>query len=89
MPNIKTALKRVKINLKKANRNKAIKSLVKTSIRKFEETLKADSVEEAKKALLRAHKNIDKAVAKGVLHRNNASRKISRLYRMFNKKEAV
>jgi len=89
VPNTKTALKRMKINLKKANRNKVIKSMVKTSIRRFEEALNSESIEEAKKALIRAHKNIDKAAAKGVLHKNTASRKKSRLYKMFNKNEAV
>ncbi len=88
MPNTKSAMKRVKTNLKRAERNKSVKSVLKTSIRRFEEALHSDNIEAAKSALVKAYKSIDKAVVQGVLHKNNASRKKSRLARMLNRKNA-
>lgn len=89
MPNNKSAIKRVKTNLKRAERNKSVKSVLKTSIRRFQEALDSDNIEAAKTALVRVIKVIDKAVVHGVIHKNNASRKKSRLARMLNRKIAV
>ncbi len=89
MPNTKTALKRMKTNLKREERNKTVKSRVKSSVKGFENALKAENKEEAQKFLTRAYRNIDKAVSKGVLHKNNASRKKSRLSKMFKNKLAI
>jgi len=89
MPNTKTALKRMKTNLKREERNKTVKSRVKSSVKGFENALKAENKEEAQKFLTRAYRSIDKAVSKGVLHKNNASRKKSRLSKMFKNKLAI
>ncbi|MCL6634642.1 MAG: 30S ribosomal protein S20 [Peptococcaceae bacterium] len=85
MPNIKSAAKRVEIIRKRTLRNARIKSALKTTIRKFEEAMKAANKEEAGVKLRNALRAIDKAVTKGVLHKNTASRKKSRLARRFNK----
>lgn len=85
MPNIKSAIKRVEIAQKRTIRNASIKSAVKTAIRKFEVSLKAESREVAETTLRKALVALDKAVTKGVLHKNAAARKKSRLTKRFNK----
>jgi small subunit ribosomal protein S20 len=84
MANNKSAIKRVKITAKKTARNNIIRSKVRNSIRKFKVavTAKGDNTE----AILKnAISQIDKAVSKGILHRNNADRKKSRLTKRLNK----
>ena len=84
MANIKSAKKRVLVAQTKADRNKSIKSSVKTSIKKVEAAVAAKDVETAKAALLEATSVIDKAESKGIYHKNNASRKVSRLSKAVN-----
>jgi len=84
LPNIKSAAKRVEIARKRNQRNSALKSTVKTAIKKFEATLGDGNQEATKTALVKAIKTIDSAVTKGLLHKNNAARKKSRLQRRFN-----
>lgn len=84
MANIKSAKKRVLVAQTKAARNKSIKSAVKTSIKKVEAAVAAKDAEAAKAALLNATSVIDKAESKGVYHKNNASRKVSRLSKAVN-----
>lgn len=79
MANIKSAKKRVLVSKKNYDRNKAIKSEVKTAIKKVEAAVTAGDKEAASAALLAATSTIDKAATKGVYHKNNASRKVSRL----------
>ncbi len=88
MPNTKTAIKRTKTNLKRTERNKAVRTLIKSSIRRYQNVLASDNIEEAKKSLAIVFKNIDKAVAKRIVHKNNAARKKSQLSRMLNDKLA-
>ena len=85
MPNIKSAAKRVEITRMRTLRNVRIKSALKTTIRKFEEAMKATNRDEAGLKLRNAVVAIDKAVTKGILHKNAASRKKSRLTKRFNK----
>ena len=85
MANIKSAKKRILVNRTKADRNKAIRSGVKTAIKKVYAAIEANDVEAAKAALVEATSTIDKAETKGVYHKNNASRKISRLNKAVNK----
>lgn len=85
MANIKSAKKRILVNRTKADRNKAIRSSVKTSIKKVYAAIEANDVEAAKVALVNATSTIDKAETKGVYHKNNAARKISRLSKAVNK----
>ena len=84
MANIKSAKKRVVVNEKKHERNKSIKSEVKTSIRRVEDAVSSNNKEEAGKALTNAISVITKASNKGILHKNNAARKISRLTKLVN-----
>ena len=84
MANIKSAKKRVVTSRVRQERNKSIKSSVKTASKKVEAAVKAGDKEAAQKELLNATSVIDKAAKKGVLHKNNASRKVSRLSRMVN-----
>ena len=84
MANIKSAKKRILVNQTKAERNKAIKSSVKTAVKKFRVAIEAQDKEAAKAALLNATTVIDKAASKGVYHKNTASRKVSRLAKAVN-----
>lgn len=84
MANIKSAKKRILVNKTKAMRNKSIKSGVKTAIKKVEAAVAAKDKAAASEALLSATATIDKAATKGVYHKNNASRKVSRLTKLVN-----
>lgn len=85
MANIKSAKKRILVNEAKAERNKAIRSKVKTSIKKVDAAIEANDKEAAAAALTAATAEINKAATKGVYHKNNSSRKISRLTKAVNK----
>ncbi len=69
-------------------RNKAIKTRVKTEIKKFLATLQEGSIEEAEQAFRRAQSMLQRAVSKGTLHHRMAARKISRLAAKLNAKKA-
>ena len=84
MANIKSAKKRILVNETKAARNKAIRSKVKTAIKKVDAADAAGDTAAAQAALLAATTEIDKAATKGVYHKNNASRKVSRLSKAVN-----
>ena len=79
MANIKSAKKRILVYETKAARNKAIKSKVKTAVKKVEAAVAAKDAETAKTALRAAIVEISKAGTKGVYHKKTVSRKISRL----------
>ena len=79
MANIKSAKKRIKVTLVRTERNKAIRSKVKTAIKKVESAVEANDKQLAKDNLKNAIVEITKAASKGVYHKNNASRKIARL----------
>ncbi|HJB90344.1 MAG TPA: 30S ribosomal protein S20 [Candidatus Eisenbergiella merdigallinarum] len=87
MANIKSAKKRILVNRTKAERNKAIRSSVKTAIKKVRVAIEAKDKDAAQAALLAATATIDKAATKGVYHKNNASRKVSRLAKAVNTME--
>ena len=84
MPNIKSAIKRVSVIEKKTLRNNMIKSEYKTAIRRFEEALASNNVEEATKLFSFATKKIDQACSKGVIVKNTAARKKSNLAKKLN-----
>ena len=84
MANIKSAKKRILVNRTKAARNKAINSAVKTSIKKVEAAVAKKDKEAASAALVNAVSTISKATSKGVYHKNNCARKISRLTKAVN-----
>ncbi len=85
MANIKSAKKRILVNQTKAARNKAIKSGVKTAIKKVYAAIDAKDQAAAKEALINATSVIDKACAKGVYHKNTVARKVSRMSVAVNK----
>ena len=84
MANIKSAKKRILVNQTKAARNKAIRSAVKTSIKKVDAAVAANDKAAATAALTDAISTISKAASKGVYHKNNAARKVSRLSKAVN-----
>jgi small subunit ribosomal protein S20 len=79
MPKTLAAKKRLKQSEKRQTRNRAIRSATKTQVKKVTSALATGDVEKVKKEFLLAQRRLDKAVSKGVLHRNTASRKKSRL----------
>lgn len=85
MANIKSAKKRIRVSEKRAARNKAIRSKVKTSIKKVNAAIDVNDKEAAKAALSNATSALSKATTKGVYHQNTCSRKISRLNQAVNK----
>ena len=84
MANIKSAKKRILVNETKAARNKAIRSKVKTAVKKVEAAIELKDAEAAKTALRAAIVEISKAGTKGVYHKKTVSRKISRLTKAVN-----
>lgn len=84
MPNIKSSERSVKTDAERRAKNFAAKSTVKSAFRKVAEAVHTGKADEAKAFLTNASSTIDKAVAKGVIHKNAAARKKSRLARKVN-----
>jgi small subunit ribosomal protein S20 len=82
--NIKSQIKRNKQNEKAHQRNKAVKSALKTHVRKFREASEAGRVEEATAALRLATRQLDKAVSKGIIHKNQAANRKSAIAKKLN-----
>jgi len=82
LPNTKSAEKRVRQIRKRTIRNKIVKAKVKKAIKNFNKAL--ENQENVEEALRLAVKTIDKAASKGVIHKNNAARKKSKLYKKYN-----
>jgi small subunit ribosomal protein S20 len=85
LANIKSALKRAKTTRIRTARNAVDKSMMKTAIRHFETALEEGSLELAKEKLNNVVKVVDKLASKGIIHKNTAARKKSRLTRKLNK----
>ena len=85
MPNIKSAKKRVLVSKVNNERNKADKSVLKSTLKKFDAAVAAGNQEQADSAYKAAVKTIDKAVSKGIIHKNNAARKKSGITLKLNK----
>ena len=84
LANIKSAKKRILVTETRAARNKAIRSEVKTSIKKVDAAVAANDKEAAKAALTVAISTIESASSKGIYHKNNSARKVSRLTKLVN-----
>lgn len=84
LANIKSAKKRILVTEIRTARNKSIRSEVKTSIKKVEAAVAANDKEAAKAALTVAISTIESAASKGVYHKNNSARKVSRLTKLVN-----
>ena len=85
MPNIKSAKKRVLVTEAKTRRNKAAKSELKTAVKKFQNAVENEDGALAKETYTAAVKKMDKAVAKGLVHKNKAARKKSQFTKALNK----
>lgn len=85
MANIKSQIKRNKTNEKARLRNKAVKSELKTYVRKVREAIAAGDKEGAEKEFLVAARKLDKAHSKGVIHKNQAANRKSKLAKQINK----
>ena len=81
MANIKSQIKRNRQSEAAHERNKAVKSALKTAVRKFREAVEAGNADEAKAAALDASKRLDKAASKGVIHKNQASNRKSAIHK--------
>ena len=84
MANIKSAKKRILVNRTKADRNKSIRSAVKTAIKKVYAAVDSGDKAAAADALRAATKTIEMACTKGVYHKNNAARKVSHISKAVN-----
>ena len=85
MANIKQQKKRVLTNEKRRQRNKSVRSATRTEIRKFREAVESGDKAAAEAQLRVASRKLDKAVTKGVFHRNNAANKTSTMAQALNK----
>ena len=84
MANIKSQMKRVKTNEKRRQRNKSVKSAVRTAIRRFREAVEAGDQEQVVERQRYASKALDKAASKGVIHQNQAANKKASMARRVN-----
>jgi len=84
MPNIKSAIKRTKTNEKSRLRNASQKSSLRTAVKQADQAVAGTDVNAAKDAIYLAQKKLDKAVTKGLIHKNAAARKKSRLAKKLN-----
>jgi small subunit ribosomal protein S20 len=84
MANIKSAMKRIRQNEKRRVRNAAVRSTVRTSVKSARTAIESGQADQARETLLRTIQILDKAVTKGVVHKNTAARKKSRLTRQLN-----
>ncbi|WP_153398545.1 30S ribosomal protein S20 [Ornithinicoccus halotolerans] len=75
MANIKSQKKRIKTNARRTERNRAVKSEIRTWIRKFRKATDSGDSSQAQEALQAASRKLDKAVTKGVIHKNQAANK--------------
>lgn len=85
MPNIKSQVKRVKTNEKARQRNKTVKSALRTHVRNFRRAAEAGDAEKATQYAKLANRQLDKAVSKGVIHKNQAKNRKSSISKKLNK----
>ena len=88
MANIKSAKKRIRVIEKKTARNRRVKGHLKDVLKSFDAAIAEGDMEQAKADLALAEKKLMQAAAKGTIHKNAASRKVSRLTQRFNKANA-
>lgn len=88
MPNIKSAIKRVKSSEKRRLQSASQKSALRTSIKAFHQAAEGNNEQSAQEALQTAIKKLDKAASKGLIHKNAANRKKSRMAKKLNQLSA-
>lgn len=84
MANLKSSLKRIRSSRRKAASNLVVRSAARTYVKKAQQLIDEGQVEEAQAAVQQALSALDKAAQKGVIHRNNAARRKSRLMKRLN-----
>ena len=84
MANIKSAKKRIHVIQVKTNRNKRVKARMKSVFKDFDAAILSGDIDEAKVCLAKAEKKLMQAAAKGTIHKNTASRKVSRMTMRYN-----
>jgi small subunit ribosomal protein S20 len=84
MANIKSAMKRIRTSERRRVRNAAVRSTIRTAVKSARTALDGGQADQARETLHRTIQALDKAVTKGVIHRNAAARKKSRLTRQLN-----
>ena len=89
MANIKSAKKRILIINKKTARNRRVKSHLKSIVKSFDAEIAKSDIDAAEEKLALAEKRLMQAAAKGTIHKNTASRKVSRLTKRFNTAKAA
>ncbi len=80
----KSAEKRLRQNLKRRARNRMYKSMIKTALKKLTKAMENNEIDRIEPLFKNALREINKAKSKGIIHRNTASREISRLYKKTN-----
>lgn len=88
MAHHKSAKKRIRQTEKRTERNRGLRSNLRSTVKKFQQTLQAGEMEQAENNFSDIQRSIDKAVSKGIIHRNTASRKKSRLSIALTKAQA-
>ena len=89
MANNKSAEKRIKVNERRRLRNQTYRSATRTIVRKAERAIEVNADEQTTLSLAAALRQLDKAAGKGIIHRNAASRKKSRLMARYNKTAGI
>jgi len=89
VPNIKSVIKDVKKSRQRRLRNRSVKSALKTYVKKARLVIDKGEMEVAPKAVALAAKKLDKAVTKGIIHKNQAARRKARLMKRLNKAQAA
>ena len=84
LANIKSAKKRILVSKKRADRNKSVRSRIKTAVKKVDAAIEAGDKAAATEALRAAVSELDKATKKGIYHKNTTARKVSRLTKAVN-----
>lgn len=87
MANTKSAIKRIRTSAKRHERNRAVKSATRTYVKRAKSAITGQS-SDVQEQVIEAIRALDKAAKKGVIHRNNAARRKSRLMKMLHKSEA-
>jgi small subunit ribosomal protein S20 len=88
LANIKSSAKRARQNLKRRARNRYYRTTARTYIKKARTEIEGNELEEAQESVRLAVKSLDKAAQKGIIHRNNAARRKSRLMKALNRARA-
>ena len=84
MANTKSAIKRIRSSERKRQRNRMVRSAARTEVKRARNLMESGELEEAAESTQRALRLLDKAAAKGVIHKRNASRRKSRLMLALN-----